>query len=155
GNRFGLKPGGEPAELLNFGTAIEIASEPGGDKAIGNSIGTRVSPAAAASPACDGGCNVIGEADYAIRMGGGHVDDQSLETIVRGNYIGLGVGGVNRVPGNDDVFVASGSVVGGPAPGDSNWIEAEVIPGDGPWEIRGNMIGVNHAGEKLAFGQSD
>ena len=156
GDRFGLLPSGLPAEQLDFNTAIEIVSDPSsGDQAFGNVIGARLSAAALASPSCDGGCNVIGNAGAAISMGGEHGDENPAETIIHGNYIGLDSTGSGRLPARDVVSVSSGTILGGPAPGDTNWIEGEILAGKGPWEIRGDLIGVNFEDLVPEYGQSD
>ncbi len=156
GDRFGLLPDGHQAEQSDFNTAIDIASDPAsGHKAIDNVIGSRLSAAALATPECDGGCNVIGNAGTAIGTGGLNSSEKPVSTVIRGNYIGLGSTGAEWIPANDVVNVSTSTIVGGPVPGDRNWIDGEILAGSGPWEIRGNQIGVNFEGAVPPYGQSD
>ena len=70
GNYFGVEPDGITPSP-NGGDDIEVVSTEG-DEVSGTEIGTRVSAARAASPRCDGGCNVIsGAASNGVDLRGG------------------------------------------------------------------------------------
>ncbi len=151
GNYFGVEPDGvTPAG--NGGDDIEVASVEGAE-ATGTSIGTRVSAAAASSPQCDGGCNVISAAgaDGIDLQGDGEPEGPAGSTTVVGNYVGLDALGTGSVP-NADAGVSIGeaghTAVGGPAAGEANLIAggaAAIVagPAASSLAIRGNTIGTD------------
>jgi CSLREA domain-containing protein len=151
GNDFGLDPAG--AGAAPNGTAVAIASTPG-FTATDNAIGTRVSPEAAATPACDGGCNLVsGSEASGIDLTGGNGSGPPVGTTIAGNHIGLdaaGMGTLANAGAGVLVGAASRTVVGGPRAGDANRIAGGAAgvsagPGVAYLVVRGNVIGSNAA----------
>lgn len=151
GNRFGVEPDGvTPAG--NGGDDIEVVSTEGSE-VNGTAIGTRVSAAAASSPLCDGGCNVIsGAASNGIDLeGDGEPETEAAATSVAGNYIGLNADGSTAVPNADAgirVGEAAHTTVGGPSAGETNHINGGSVgihagPAAGDLVVRGNVIGID------------
>ena len=158
GNYFGVEPDGvTPA--ANGGDAVEVVSAEGSE-VTGTVIGTRVSAAAAASPLCDGGCNVIaGAASNGIDLeGDGGVETEAALTSVAGNYIGLSADGTAAVPNTGAgvrVGEAAHTIVGGPSGGEANRVSGGGVgilagPAAPNLSIRGNLIGVDVTGSILA-----
>lgn len=154
GNYFGVEPDG--ATPAANGKDIEVSSI-GEFEAGGTAIGTRVSPAAAATPACDGGCNVISGAVSSgvdLEAEGGLEEAPAVATTVLGNYIGLDASGTASVPNaSAGVLVgkAAQTIVGGSKVGEANRINGGEVGVDaGPAApdliVRGNLIGVDAAG---------
>jgi CSLREA domain-containing protein len=147
GNVFGIAPGGTTA--APNGLDLRVAST-ASDEALGNSIGTTVGPAATASAACDGGCNLIsGSASDGIDLAGdGGTLGPAIATVVAGNQIGLGASGQGSVP-NSGVGVLVGSapqtLVGGTKAGSGNEFvggsAALTATGAPDLVVRGNLIG--------------
>jgi CSLREA domain-containing protein len=146
GNDFGVALDGDAAPN---GTDLAIASAPD-LPALDNIIGTRVSPAAAATPACDGGCNLIsGSETNGIDLTGSAGSGPASGTIVTGNHIGLdreGTGSLANAGVGVLVGAAPRTVVGGPRPEDANLIvggtTAITSAGSAPYlVVRGNLIG--------------
>lgn len=152
GNTFGFTPEGETTYLSGGG--ISVFSAPG-HEAVGNEIGTRLSPKAAATPACDGGCNLMSKAG-GVSIGWGNDPNHGppIDTTVRGNNFGLDVSGT-EVLGINTAIEAAGidTVVGGPTAGDFNRINGAGTPilggGRGGLAVEGNLIGVDLHGEIL------
>lgn len=153
GNYFGVAPDGvTPA---GNGEDIEIASV-SGSPATGNSIGTKVSAAAAATPACDGGCNVIsGAGSNGIDLqGDGGSEEPAQATTVRGNYVGLNASGNAAIPNSGTGILVGGAeqtVIGGPKVEEANRINGGSVavlagPGAGDLVVHGNRIGADSAG---------
>jgi hypothetical protein len=147
GNRFGVAPTG--TEAAANGTDIAIASTKT-SAAIGNTVGTRVSPEAAATAQCDGGCNLIsGSGSSGIDLDSGGERLPAVGTTVAGNHIGLDATGEASIPNaGAGVFVGSAShtVIGGPRAGDTNRIvdgsaAVEAGPEASNLIVRGNLIG--------------
>jgi len=160
GNYFGINPDG--ATQAANGKDIEVTSTSalaGGFEATGTAIGTRVSAAAATTPECDRGCNVIsGAASSGIDLeGDGEPEAPAVATTIAGNYIGLNANGTAPVPnGSSGVHVgqAAQTVIGGPKAGEINRINGGgfgVLAGPAAvgLAIRGNMIGVDATGTKV------
>jgi len=154
GNYFGVEPDGvTPA--ANGGDAVEAAST-GGVEASGTEIGIRVSPAAAASALCDGGCNVIsGAALHGVDLrGDGGPEAPAASTYVAANYIGLDAMGTAAVPNAGagvNVGEAAHTIVGGPSRSESNRIgggTAAIVAGPAALDlaVRGNSIGLDATG---------
>ncbi len=163
GNYFGVKPDG--ATQAANGKDIEVTSTSGGGfEATGTAIGTRVSSEAAATQACDRGCNVIsGAASSGIDLeGDGGSEAPAAITTIAGNYIGLNANGTAAVPNaSSGVLVgkAAQTVIGGPKAGESNRINGgnfAVLAGPAAADlvVRGNLIGVD-AGETKALAPPD
>jgi copper-binding protein NosD len=153
GNYFGVRRDGiTPAAN---GKDIEVTSTEGLEAA-GTTIGTRVSSEAAATAACDGGCNLIsGAAASGIDLeGDGGQELPAVTTTIVGNYIGLNATGSASVPNaaaGINVGKAMQTVIGGPKVGEANRINGGSIgvlagPAAGDLVVRGNLIGVDSAG---------
>jgi CSLREA domain-containing protein len=155
GNYFGVERDGiSPAAN---GKDVEVTSvAPGGPEAVGTVIGTRVSSAAAATPKCDGGCNVIsGAATSGVDLeGDGGTEAPAAATTLAGNYVGLNPAGDGSIP-NDSVGIhvgaAAQTVIGGRKVGEANRINGGGIgvlagPAAEDLVVRGNLLGVDAAG---------
>lgn len=149
GNDFGVDPTG--AAAAPNGTAVAIASAPG-FPASDNAIGTRVNAEAAATPACDGGCNLVsGSEASGIDLDGSNGSGPPVGTTIAGNHIGLdaaGSGTLANVGAGVLVGAASRTVVGGPRAGDANRIAGGAVgvsagPGVAYLVVRGNVIGAD------------
>jgi CSLREA domain-containing protein len=163
GNYFGVQRDGvTPAAN---GKDIEVTSVAGGGpEATGTTIGTRVSAGAAATPACDGGCNLIsGAASSGIDLGGdGGEESPASVTTIAGNYIGLNATGSAPIPNASSgirVGSATQTVIGGPKAGEANRInggDAGILAGPAAADlvVRNNSIGVGAAGT-AALGAPD
>ena len=154
GNYFGVEPDGMTPSP-NGGDDIEVVSATEGLEVIGTEIGTRVSPAAAASPRCDGGCNVIsGATANAVDLQGETGETPASSTSVVSNYIGVNAEGTAAVPSGGagvNVGDAAHTLVGGPSAGETNRINGGDVgvlagPAAGDLAVRGNLIGVDAAG---------
>jgi CSLREA domain-containing protein len=151
GNDFGVALDGGAAPN---GTDLAIASDPN-FPALDNIVGTRVSPTAAASPECDGGCNLIsGSETNGIDLTGSAGSGPPSGTIVAGNHIGLDRAGADSLA-NAGIGVLVGgaprTVVGGPRPEDANLIAGGTIAisatGSAPYlVVRSNSIGSTATG---------
>jgi hypothetical protein len=157
GNYFGVEPDGiTPAvNSKNIEITDTLAFE-----ASGNEVGATIEGAALATPACDGGCNVVAGNGLvnttAIDLeGNGELSNEapaSGPTTVHGNYIGLGADGTTVLAnGVFDVLVgaAEQATIGGLGAGDANYIAGGGYgiyheEGEG-FEALGNSIGVNAA----------
>lgn len=157
GNYFGVEPDGVTL-AANGGDDIEVVSSEGSE-VTGTAIGTRLSPAVASSPLCDGGCNVIsGAAANGIDLqGDGGSETPAAFTTVAGNYIGLNAAGTAAVPNADAgvrVGEAAHTLVGGPSGGEANRISGGSVgivagPAAPDLSVRGNLIGVDRAGGEV------
>jgi len=145
GNSFGVAPtGAQAANEVNL-----AISSSAGSPAMDNVIGTRVSPTAVATAACDGGCNLISGSDLSgIDLTGLGGSGPALGTTIAGNHIGLSPTGAGSIPnGGAGVLVgpAPRTTIGGPRSGDENRIAggtAAVTAGGAPYlVVRGNLIG--------------
>lgn len=152
GNLFGVKPDGTTPSP-NGGDDIEVVATGGGEVS-GTEIGTRVN-AAAASPRCDGGCNVIsGAAADGVDLQGEAGESPATSTSVFGNYIGVNAGGTATVPNADagvNVGQAPHTLIGGPSARDANRINGGSVgvlagPEAGDLAVRGNLIGTDATG---------
>jgi CSLREA domain-containing protein len=153
GNYFGVEPDGDTPSA-NGGDDIEVVSTEGLE-VTGTAIGTRVSSTAAASPGCDGGCNVIsGASSNGVDLEGEGEENPAASTSVVGNYIGLNAEGsaaVANAGAGVDVGKAAHTVVGGPSGGEANRINGGSVgvlagPAAGDLAVRGNLIGTDATG---------
>lgn len=153
GNFFGVEPDGVTPSP-NGGDDIEVVSA-GGDEVSGTEIGTRVSAARAASPRCDGGCNVIsGAASNGVDLEGESGETAATSTLVLGNYVGLNATGTAVVSNADagvNVGQAPHTLIGGPSARDANRINGGSVgvlagPEAGGLAIRGTLIGIDATG---------
>jgi len=149
GNVFGL---GLDDQAAANGTDVAIASTAGGADAVGNTIGTRVSATAAASPQCELGCNLIsGAGSNGVDLSGGGAGDPPIATVVTGNHFGLDRSGTATVANAEAGILVSSApqtVVGGPKAGDANRFAGgsaavEAGPGAADLVVRGNLIGTS------------
>jgi CSLREA domain-containing protein len=146
GNTFGVTPTGAQAAPNEVNLALSSSA---GAPAMDNVIGTRVSPAAAATAACDGGCNLIsGSTLSGIDLTGLGGSGPPIGTAIAGNHIGLDASGTGSNPnGGAGILVgpAPRTTIGGPRPGDGNRIaggSSAVTAGGAPYlVVRGNLIG--------------
>ena len=149
GNRFGVTPAGT-APAANESN-LAIASSPG-SVATDNTIGTRLSADAAASAACDGGCNLISGSDGSgIDLTGSAGSGPPVGTTIAGNQVGLDATGTASVPNAGAgilVGAAPRTVIGGPRSGDENRIvggtaAVEAGPGAPSLVVRRTLIGTS------------
>jgi CSLREA domain-containing protein len=132
------------------GVNIEVSST-ASSPATGTEIGTRVSPFAAATAACDGGCNLIsGSASSGIDLTGGEgAEGPAVGATVHGNHIGLSLDGASAIPNAGAgilVGQAPETVIGGPKAGDANRIAGGSVavtvgPGAPDLVVRDNLVG--------------
>jgi parallel beta-helix repeat protein len=137
------------------GQNIAIAGNSTGPvQATGNVIGGALSPAEAATPACDGTCNVISGAapGDGINLSGPIAGEiPAKDTVIRNNHIGLDETGTAALENaNDGVktgdFTGTGTLIQGNAiTGGVSAVEAGTAQ-DGAIEVDGNRIGTNSAG---------
>lgn len=147
GNELGLTPTGAAAAN---GLNLAIASS-AGSLALDNTVGTRVSPGAAATAACDGGCNLVsGSEGPGIDLTGSGGSGPPVGTTIAGNQIGLDRTGAALPNAGAGILVgaASRTVVGGSRAGDENEIAGgtaavEAGPGAASLLVRGNLIGTS------------
>lgn len=157
GNYFGVKPDGATAAPNGENIVIASTAE---SEAVGNTIGVKVTPEAAASAACDGGCNVIsGAGSNGIDLAGdGGPEEPASATTVLGNYVGLDASGSTEIPNAGAgilVGEAAQTVVGGSKTGEANLIDGgktgvRAGPEAADLVVRGNTIGTNGEGAGLA-----
>jgi CSLREA domain-containing protein len=146
GNVLGVTPAGAAAAANGLDLAIASSA---GSLAIDNTVGTRVSAGAAATAACDGGCNLVsGSEGSGIDLTGSGGSAPPVGTTIAGNQIGLSASGGALPNAGAGVLVggAPRTVVGGPRPGDGNEIvggtaAVEAGPGAASLVVRGNLIG--------------
>lgn len=155
GNYFGVRPDGV-TKAAN-GKDVEITStSAGGFEATGNAIGVKVNSEALATPACDGGCNLISGAESSgIDLeGDGGQEVPAATTTIAGNYIGLNATGTAAIPNASSgirVGRAVQTVIGGPKAGEANRINGGSVgvdagPAAADLVVRGNLIGVDATG---------
>ena len=160
GNYFGVKPDGatQAANGKNVEITDTVAFEANGDE-----VGTTVEGAAAATQACDGGCNVIsGSTGSGIDLVGEGIGQNELPasgpTTVRGNYVGLNSGGVTTVSAGPLFDILAGAAkdvtVGGTAVGDANYIAGGSYgiyqENSNGFQALGNVIGRRPGGAGVA-----
>jgi CSLREA domain-containing protein len=158
GNFFGTLADGTTA--APNAQNITVLGNGGGSVPVDNVIGTSVSSTAAATPACDGGCNVIAAATSGsgIDLAGGSTGDPAGPTLIRGNFIGLdktGAHDLGNAPDGINIGCATGVTVGGPSINVRNVIGGNVTglggggcgrTGVGGLTIQGNLLGLSSTG---------
>ncbi len=164
GNYIGVEPDGAGPATLVIGIAIVDGPT---SKAEETEVGGVLSPAEAATPVCDGACNVVategpfyGIAILGETAGPGH------QSRIRGNLIGLEADGVTPVgEGMYGVVVQSTNTcgggpevtVGGTAPTETNYIVGGVAgiyaEGAENFTAAGNAIGIGADGSPTASPQ--
>jgi CSLREA domain-containing protein len=156
GNYFGVKPDG--ATAAPNGKDIEVNAT-AVFEALGNQIGNSLTPEAAGTPACDGGCNVIsGAVSSGIDLLGDAIQGETppVATAIEGNHIGLNAAGTAAVANaGQGVLVGSSkeTVIGGGAASANhiNGGQYGVFAGAGgvgadDLVVDENLIGLNPAG---------
>ena len=146
GNAFGVAPAGTAAAPNGLDVAV---SSTAGSPALENTIGTRLAPERLATPACDGGCNLVsGSNGDGIDLTGSGGSGPPIGTTIAGNQIGLDASGAAPLPNAGvgiQVGAAPKTVIGGSRPGDGNEIvggTAAIEAGPAPaLAVRGNSIG--------------
>jgi CSLREA domain-containing protein len=146
GNAFGVAPIGDQAAANEVN--LEISSSASAP-AMDNVVGTRVSPAATATAACDGGCNLVSGSNLSgIDLSGLGGSGPPIGTTIAGNHIGLDATGAGSIPNTGAsilVGAAPRTTIGGPRSGDGNRIvggTSAVTAGGAPHlVVRGNLIG--------------
>lgn len=167
GNYFGVAPDGTTA--APNGPAITVNGlVSAGDAAVGTIIGGTPSASAAATPSCDGPCNVIASSvsgvnpnygqtfvGHGIDLVGGQL--AAAQTTISGNHIGVDVTG-SAVRGNQVNGVNAGPApqltLGGSSPAEGNLVvgsggNAIDVAGGDNGIFTGNLIGTNAAGAAL------
>jgi len=156
GNRFGFGPGGSLSEAFGTSKAITIVSTPSFEAA-DNVVGASLDAAALATPACDGGCNLIAESEYSIELAWEGYEP-AVNTTVIGNQLGIDATGTGWAQNGHGISGGAGTTVGGFRAGDGNRINGggSAISCGGPdLTIVGNQIGVNASGAALFHPASD
>ena len=157
GNQFGFAPDGTFLER-EFLVDIQVTSAPNaGYEAVGNEIGTTLSKAAFATPACDGGCNLLSGAEYTLdlfSLGSAYGEDgPPVETTIAGNDVGLNPAGTETVSPTGGIGRdGPKTVIGGPDARDGNRIDGvwDAISGSGPeLTVANNLIGVDYSGSEI------
>jgi len=152
GNEFGIEP--DVDQPSPNGADIVIESTAGEADAVGNVVGTRAGPPAAASPVCELGCNLVsGSESDGIDLSGAGAGDPPIGTSIVGNHIGLDRAGTGSIPNAGAgilVGTAQETVIGGPRGGDANLIaggSSAVSAGPGaPYlVVQRNLIGTRAA----------
>ncbi|HEX8753321.1 MAG TPA: right-handed parallel beta-helix repeat-containing protein [Solirubrobacterales bacterium] len=151
GNYVGVGPDGSTPAPNGVGIRLVSTAE---HRAEANSIGTRVGPTAAATPQCDGGCNVIaGSLGPGIEIAGKVFEgaapvEPGEPTTMRANYVGLDATGSIPMPnGLAGIEVAEAPMVtiGGTREAEANRIAGggAAVAGEGAANltVRGNRIG--------------
>ncbi|MGN6664032.1 MAG: NosD domain-containing protein [Solirubrobacterales bacterium] len=158
GNRFGFEPDGSASER-HYLIDIQVTSAPNaGHEAVENEIGTTLSETALATPACDGGCNLMAGAEYTLLLsslsGIFGQDGPPADTRISGNQIGLDPAGTAAVPTNGGISTgaSTGTIIGGPEPEDGNRIVGvwdAISAGGAELTIANNLIGVDSTGSEI------
>ncbi|HWN73256.1 MAG TPA: NosD domain-containing protein [Solirubrobacterales bacterium] len=167
GNFFGVLPNGTTGAANPKDIEITNSTAGLGTPAVENEIGTTLTAEKAATPACDGGCNLISNAtSYGIDLkgngSGANEAPATGPTAINGNYLGFDVTGTAALPnffygvlvGNADQVT-----IGGEQLGDANHITGGaigVLAGEGNTDsandlvIEGNSIGIDGSGSLLS-----
>ena len=131
GNYFGTTPSGTAASSPGNGENIEVIQTlaPMDDVPNNNTIGGTVTSGQAATPACDGVCNVIAGANGVTTGLGSGIDLQGEsavseapagQTTIAGNFIGLAANGTAAIGNSTGVRIGTASdiTIGGAGMGD-------------------------------------
>jgi hypothetical protein len=152
GNLFGVDQFG--TTLTAISTPVSIAPDTDIDEpAVANTVGTELSPAAAASPECDGGCNAITNAG-GDGVGLQRTGEVARDTTIAGNFIGLRPDGESALENEFfGIWVAGsdGTTIGG-----SKFERNYITGGRQAWRqdagsksllVKGNLIGFDSTGQ--------
>jgi uncharacterized membrane protein YgcG len=156
GNYIGVGPDGAAAAGVAFPVKVAAMAT---DPVEGTEIGGELTMAQAASPACDGPCNVIvSNGGAAIGLNGeSGLEAPAGPTTIRGNYVNLAADGLGPVSGEASKYgvyaIAENGkpgpaklTVGGIAPTDTNYFlggeESIRVEESEGLEVAGNRIGV-------------
>lgn len=167
GNYIGVGPSGGGPASLEVGVRI-VDAEGSPSKAADDEVGGVLTAAQAASPECDGPCNVIAtEGGRGIDLAGEFFESNEPPagpTKISGNYLGLSADGTTPV-GDSDIGVLATSAggctpgpadvtVGGIAPLETNHIVGGLIgiyaESAENFEVSGNAIGIAGDGTESA-----
>jgi copper-binding protein NosD len=156
GNYFGVDPQGKGPPTLGNGIGIFEGAEH-------NEIGGVLTSAEAATPVCDGACNVIATETGAGIYISGRADETAEPTTVRGNLLGLEADGVTPIGPEGNFYGVvvqstapcgagpSNVTVGGTAPTEANFIVGGNLgiytEGAENFTAAGNAIGIDAEGE--------
>jgi CSLREA domain-containing protein len=162
GNYFGVKPDGTTLASNPVDIEITGTENSGGIDATGNVVGGTLSVGQAATPACDGPCNVIdGATSFGVDLGGNAATENERpagQTTIQGNQVGLDATGTGEIP-NPNVGIEIGGgdnvTVGGPSALDANHVvggahSIESLAEAHNQLIEHNLVGLNYAGTDLA-----
>jgi CSLREA domain-containing protein len=161
GNFFGVGPDGTTQMANAVDIEITDSTSGLGAKAVDNEIGRQLASEPAATPICDGGCNVIsGAISYGIDLSGVGANEApaSGPTLVAGNLIGLDHTGTAAIPNAQRGILIGGAdevTVGGSLDDYGNNISGGVIgilagkKADN-LAIENNQIGIDASGNQLA-----
>lgn len=160
GNYIGVQPDGKGPTTLE--SAIVVVDGPT-SKAEETEIGGVLSAAEAATPACDGACNVIANQGFTGVTIFGETTGPGHQSRIRGNYLGLAADGITPVGQRIDgvAVVSSGACGGGPevtvggtAPTETNYIVGGIVgieaEGAENLSVAGNAIGIATDGTPTA-----
>jgi CSLREA domain-containing protein len=148
GNYFGVKPDGTTSAGNPVDIEITGTENSGGIDATGNLVGGTLSAGEAATPACDGPCNVIAAyATFGLDLNGNLASQNERpagQTTIKGNLVGFDATGTGEIP-NTDLNVSVGIEIGG----------ADDVTIGGPSALDGNhLVGAKHSIESLANAES-
>lgn len=167
GNYIGVGPNGGGPASLEVGVRI-VDAEGSPSKAADDEVGGVLTAGQAASPECDGPCNVIAtEGGRGIDLAGEFFESDEPPTgptKISGNYLGLSADGTTPVGDNDIGVLATSAggctpgpedvTVGGIAPLETNHIVGGIIgiyaESAENFEVSGNTIGIAGDGTESA-----
>jgi hypothetical protein len=154
GNDFGIEPGGTPGGANT--TAIDLDTN--GSNTIVPDANVIGGPDAGTPQVCDGLCNLIAGGTNAIKIHD-FENDEVDNTTIAGNFLGIDPVGTRDYKQNGEAIAnnsADGTLVGGPAAADRNYIGGSSSPSftaaDGAEGvvIRNNFLGVAASGTAAA-----
>jgi CSLREA domain-containing protein len=161
GNFFGVGPNGTTQMANAVDIEITDSTSGLGAEAVDNVIGRQLAAEPAATPICDGGCNVIsGAISYGIDLSGVGANEApaSGPTLVAGNLVGLDLTGTAAIPNAQRGILVGGAdevTVGGLLDDYGNNINGGVIgilagKTADHLSIENNQIGIDASGNHLS-----